>query len=299
MSLTNDSVIVQSLIGKKHLEFYLQCLKSLVHFCEQDIKLLLHTDGSLNQKHKEEVLSELPNSVLKIIDSQSNSVAVLDNLRGRPHCQKFRKESIWGIEFFDPLFAEPNDQVSYYIDADFLFFRPFAGLFKGEEVKDGAIFLQDDQWDAYCIRPWHLLGSNPKPNIVQGITTALVFWDKMAIDWDYLEWFLGEAKYHKICDWIMPTAQAGLARRCKAKTVCSEQIKNLYPNAQLTQSTIGGHLLGSYRKEWLKKLDLQNSSNSRSEERIFARFHSCSERGAWAYGLNQAKRWVNTRLNFW
>ena len=197
-------------------------------FLRAGYQTLLHTDGSLNQNIRkksyraaEPVLKSLIHNPTPLRFGQFARKATLSEISKRIDL---------GIEL-DPFFAEPNDQVSYYIDADFLFFRPFAGLFKGGEVKDGAIFLKDDQWDAYCIRPWHLLGSNPKPNIVQGITTAIVFWDKMAIDWDYLEWFLGEAKYHKICDWIMPTAQAGLARRCKAKTVCSEQITNLYPNA--------------------------------------------------------------------
>ena len=37
-----------------------------------------------------------------------------------------------------------------------------------------------------------LMGLGKKPEVVKGITTGLVFWDKRAIDWDYLEWFLGE-----------------------------------------------------------------------------------------------------------
>ena len=49
--------------------------------------------------------------------------------------------------------------------------------------------------------------SEKKPQAVQGITTGLVFWDKTAIDWDYLEWFLGEHRLHQIPEWIMPTAQ--------------------------------------------------------------------------------------------
>ena len=65
--------------------------------------------------------------------------------------------------------------------------------------------------------------------VVKGITTALVFWDKRAIDWDFLEWFLGATELHHISEWIMPTVQAGLANRCKAKTISSRQIPNLYP----------------------------------------------------------------------
>jgi hypothetical protein len=37
-----------------------------------------------------------------------------------------------------------------------------------------------------------MITGKSKPQAVKGITTGLVFWDKTAIDWDYLEWFLGE-----------------------------------------------------------------------------------------------------------
>ena len=49
--------------------------------------------------------------------------------------KNFRKDSIWGIEFFDPIFAFPDQQVSFYIDADILFLRPFKGLFDRDHLK--------------------------------------------------------------------------------------------------------------------------------------------------------------------
>ena len=57
------------------------------------------------------------------------------------------------------------------------------------------------------------------------------------MDWDYLEWFLDQTKFHRIPEWVLPTAQAGLARRCKAKVVP--------PNNQfISQCTIGKETLG-------------------------------------------------------
>ena len=60
----------------------------------------------------------------------------------------------------------------------------------------------------------------------------------------------------------MPTAQAGLAHRCEAKTISPRQIPNLYPNAQIHEDTFGVHLLGSYRKEWEK---LETRENNQTE----------------------------------
>ena len=295
----NDKIIVQSLIGGSQLPFYLSCLKSLITFCQDRIELQLHTDGSLSQKDKDSIHSELIGTIVTITDSSKNSSRVLDYLQGRPNCQKFRKNSIWGIEFFEPIFAFPEDPISFYLDADILFLRSFSGLFDPNQIKGGAVFLKDTQWDAYCFRPWQMLLGKNKPQAVKGITTGLVFWDKKAIDWDYLEWFLGEHHLHKIPEWIMPTAQAGLANKCEAKTICPRQIPNLYPNAQIHEDTFGLHLLGSYRKEWMEKLESREMNQKENLPIMAPSFEKCVSQNIIGYSLRQIRRWKNTRLNLW
>ena len=295
----DEKIIVQSLIGGNQLPFYLNCLKSLITFCKDHIELQLHTDGTLTQEDKNSIHSELTRTTVTITDSSKNSSRVLDYLQGRPNCQKFRKESIWGIEFFDPIFRFPKDPISFYLDADILFLRPFSGLFDRNQVKEGAIFLKDTQWDAYSFRPWQMLLGKNKPLAVKGITTGLVFWDKTAIDWDYLEWFLGENHLHKIPEWIMLTAQAGLAHRCEAKTICSRQVPNLYPNAQIHEDTFGLHLLGSYRKEWMEKLEAREKNQIENLPTMAPSFEGCESQNIFGYSLRQMRRWKNTRLNLW
>jgi hypothetical protein len=295
----NEKIIVQSLIGASQLPFYLGCLKSLVTFCQDRIGLQLHTDGVLSQKEKDSIHSELTGTTITITDSSENKSRVLDWLQGRPNCQKVRKDSLWGIEFFDPIYAFPEDPISFYLDADILFLRPFSGLFDRNEVKNGAIFLKDTQWDAYCFRPRQMIIGKSKPQAVQGITTGLVFWDKKAIDWDYLEWFLGEHRLHQIPEWIMPTAQAGLACRSEAKTISSRQITNLYPNAQIHKDTFGVHLLGSYRNEWLEKLEAKENYQSENIPNLTPSFEKCVRQNIFGYSLRQIRRWKNTRLNLW
>ena len=295
----DQSIVVQSLIGGSQLSFYIKCLKSLAHFGEDHFDLHLHTDGSLSKKDEDFVHSELSGLSVKIVDSTKNVDRILDYLQGKPNSQKFRKESIWGIEFFDPLFVNPNDHISFYLDADILFLRSFSGLFDHSQTEGGVVFLKDTQWDAYCFRPWSLLGFGKKPEVVKGITTGLVFWDKRAIDWDYLEWFLGATYLHKIPEWIMPTAQAGLANRCNAKTVCSNQITNLYPNAQIHEDTLGAHLLGSYRKDWIEKLAQEGNHPNQNDHITTTRFEACRTQNIIGYSWKQMNRLKNTRLNLW
>ena len=292
-------IIVHSLIGGNQLTFYLRCLHSLLEYCEDSIELQLHTDGSLSNEQKDSICEKLSDYRVLISDSDRNTDHILDCLKDRPNCQNFRKKSIWGVEFFDPLFTNPEEPISFYLDADILFLRPFSGLFDSLQTQGGAVFLKDTQWDAYCFRPWSLLGFREKPELVKGITTGLVFWDKKAIDWDYLEWFMGTSYLHKIPEWIIPTAQAGLAKRCRAKTVCHKQITNLYPNAKISEDTFGVHLLGSYRKSWLEKLDAKRKGKKQSQPTLKVDFDACENQSFIGYSLNQVKRWKNTRLNLW
>ena len=293
----DEQIIVQSLIGGKNLPFYLHCLKSLIAFSQDPLELKLHSDGTISQEDKDFIHCELDGTMVTISDSSENTSRLLDCLRGRPNCQKIRKNSIWGIEFFDPIFAFLEDRISFYLDADILFLRPFSGLFDREQVKNGAVFLKDTQWDAYSFRPWQMITGKSKPQVVKGITTGLVFWDKTAIDWDYLEWFLGEHRLHQLPEWIMPTAQAGLATRCEAKTISPKQITNLYPNARIHEDTFGVHLLGSYRKEWMKKLERREKKENLSA--LAPSFERCVSQNVFGYSLRQMRRWKNTRLNIW
>ena len=151
MPSQDTRLLVQSLIGRKNLSFYLECLKSLTSMCHEEINLLLHTDGSLDKSDIEFALNQFDGQPVSFHNAEEAKEATLDHLEGQPNCQKLREESLWGVEFFDPLFANPSDPISHYVDADILFVRPFTGLFDRSVVKDGAVFLRDTQWDAYCL----------------------------------------------------------------------------------------------------------------------------------------------------
>ena len=294
-----NQIIVQTLIGRKQLDFYLNCIESFLDHCEENVSVNFHTDGTISSQQKDYIKNQFSDSKISISNDVKSKSKTLDALYGRPNCQKFRQDSIWGVEFFDPIFAFPEDQISFYIDADILFLRSFSGLFDRNEVRGGAIFLNDTQWDAYCFRPWQMLTGKSKLQSVKGITTGLVFWDKAVIDWDYLEWFLGENHLHKIPEWIMPTAQAGLAHRCEAKTISPRHLPNLYPNAQIHEDTIGVHLLGSYRKHWMEKLVAREKNHAESSLTITPSFERCKRQNFFGYSLRQFRRWKNTRLNIW
>ena len=96
------------------------------------------------------MLSKFEHKKVSFSKTKDSAQKTLDQLHGRPNCQKFRKESIWGMEFFDPLFANTDDSHSFYIDADILFRKPFKGLFDREVVKGGGNFFTRYSMGCLC-----------------------------------------------------------------------------------------------------------------------------------------------------
>ena len=130
-------------------------------------------------------------------------------------------------------------------------------------------------------------------------TTGLVFWNKSAIDLDYSEWFLGEHRIHQTLEWIMPTTKVGLTNRCDAKTSSPRHIRNLYSNARIHENTFGVHLLGSYRKFWMEKLEARENNQTEHVPIITPSYEKCVSQNIFGYSLRQMRRWKNTRLNLW
>ena len=97
----------------------------------------------------------------------------------------------------------------------------------------------------------------------------------------------------------MPTAQAGLASQCEAKTISPRQLPNLYPNAKTHENTFGVHLLGSYRKEWIEKFDVTVQKHFGNLPALLPSFERCENQNIFGYSLKQIIRWQNTRLNLW
>ena len=56
---SHSPLVIQSLIGRISLPLYLRCLQSLLDHCEEDISLLVHEDGSLDEKDREQTQRQL------------------------------------------------------------------------------------------------------------------------------------------------------------------------------------------------------------------------------------------------
>mgnify|MGYP004164637753 CR=1 FL=1 len=92
MPSQDSRLLVQSLIGRKNLSFYLECLKSLTSMCHEEINLLLHTDGSLDKSDIAFALNQFEVPSVSFRDTEEAKQTTLDHLEGRPNCQKLRQE---------------------------------------------------------------------------------------------------------------------------------------------------------------------------------------------------------------
>ena len=118
------------------------------------------------------------------------------------------------------------------------------------------------------------------------------------IDWDYLEWFLGSIYLHKYHNGFA-NCSGWTCKSLQGENSLPQAVTQSYPNTKLTDETLGVHLLGTYRKKWLEKIDNPNINLSDSDEKITnLKFINCKNLRTSNYVLNQARRWFNTRLGY-
>ena len=68
---------------------------------------------------------------------------------------------------------------------------------------------------------------------------------------------------------------------------------------QIHKDTFGVHMLSSYRKEWMEKLDAEKYIQGKNSSIIVPSFEKCVSQNIVGYSFRQMRRWKNTRLNLW
>lgn len=274
---------LRTLLCHRDVGLALNCLASAVQFSADPVEVVIHEDGSLTQDDRSRLSQRLPGC--RFLDRVDMNDVMASRLSRHPHAREFRQGSVWGLKLLDVVLAEPG--FCFYVDSDIRFFRPFKGLFTDEATRGRTVFLRDVVWQAYSIRPWHLL--DPRGlKLASGINTGLTLVDPSVFDLDYVDWFLGHADWSVIPAWIEPTCWAALALRTNGHAVDHHQIVNLYPTAYVSDQTVGGHFLSSYRTQWTSLLQQPFSSHSAQPEVI--RYLPLKSLTPFALGLNQVKR---------
>jgi hypothetical protein len=238
-------ISLRTLLCHRDVDLAIHCLSSALALSADPVQIVIHEDGSLTPEDCDKIAAGLPGS--RILNRQEADAILAERLAGHRHARAFRDGSVWGLKLLDVVLAEPG--LCFYLDGDIRFFRPFRGLFTPEAAKGRCVFLRDTVWQAYSIRPWHLLDRRGL-KVASGINTGLTLCDPAVFDLDFVDWFLAQPDWRVIPAWTEPTCWAALALRANGHAVDPRQLTNLYPSAKTTDQTLGGHFLSAYRSQW-------------------------------------------------
>ena len=241
---------LRTLLCHRDVDLAIHCLDTAMRLSADPVQVVIHEDGSLTPEDREKLAKGLPGS--RIFDRQVADKLMAERLLSYPNARAFREGSVWGMKLLDVVLAEPG--LCFYLDSDIRFFRPFRNLFVEASTRSRCVFLRDTVWQAYSIRPWHLLDQRGL-RLASGINTGLTLCDPQVFDLGFVDWFLGQLDWRVIPAWTEPTCWAALALRAGGQAIDPKQVTNLYPSAKVTEQTLGAHFLSAYRSQWQPLLD--------------------------------------------
>ena len=274
---------LRTLLCHRDVGLAIHCLDSVMRLSADPVQLVIHEDGSLTPEDREKLAKALPGS--RIFDRQMADDIMAERLSAYPNARAFREGSVWGLKLLDVVLAEPG--LCFYLDSDIRFFLPFRGLFADAATRGRCVFLRDTVWQAYSIRPWHLLDQRGL-RVASGINTGLTLCDPQVFDLGFVDWFLGQLDWRVIPAWTEPTCWAALALRADGQAIDPTQVTNLYPSAKVTEQSLGAHFLSAYRSQWQALLDQPvRHTITRATD---VRFQTLRPLTAASLALNQLKR---------
>jgi hypothetical protein len=236
---------LRTLLCHRDVGLAIHCLDSVMRLSADPVQLVIHEDGSLTPEDREKLDKAFPGS--RILDRHVADELMAERLSAFPNARAFREGSVWGLKLLDVVLAEPG--LCFYVDSDIRFFLPFRGLFADVATRGRCVFLRDTVWQAYSIRPWHLLDHRGL-RLASGINTGLTLCDPQVFDLGFVDWFLSQLDWRVIPAWTEPTCWAALAVRADGQAIDPKQVTNLYPSARVTEQSLGAHFLSAYRSQW-------------------------------------------------
>lgn len=241
-----DAVPVRTLLGAKAFAPSLLCLRSLVEYSADAVRLVVHEDGTLQEEHREAIRRICP--AAQFVSRSAADAAVYELLAKYPHCLAFRRAEVMALKLFDIHLLAPGPVA--YCDSDVLFLRPYTGLFAPRHELAWPVFLRDTS-HAYAVRPWRLRPFG-RFKLVGFLNAGLTLAPTGYLDLDFLEWLLGNLSSDRVfarrrC-WTEQTCWAALAARSGARLLDPRQVMVATPTmAGYTKETVAIHSVSTYR----------------------------------------------------
>lgn len=231
---------VASLVGHRQVEMAILCLGSLRRAAVEALRLRLHDDGTLTPEDRGRLAAGLGEP--EFVARGEADARVEPLLAGRPHLRAFRARNPLALKLVDVV-ACAGDELAY-CDADVLFLRPVAGLFRPPPDAVGAVFMADRQ-NAYSLRSWQLL--RHRLALPRRVNSGVIFFRRRAFDPDLLEWYLSHAEFQVTPVWMEQTCWALLGARAGCRLLDSEQVALPESPPRLTPDLVALHFVGPLR----------------------------------------------------
>ena len=264
LATLTEPIHVRTLLGKKGFETSLVCLRSVIEYSADPLRLVVHEDGSLTDAHRD---------ALRGIDPQVEFVSrvladevVETLLEKHPRCLSARRSGLLFLKLFDITLLCPGPLA--YVDSDVFFLRRNAGLFR--QSADGRAKFMSDINHAYAVRPWRVWPVN-SVRLAGLVNTGLIVGWRVGLDLDFLEWLLGrlagDTAYARRAWWAEQTCWAALAARTECALfdpdsviLASTDMREYHP------AVVAIHFVSTYRDRLALFLDRQRSRHESAIE---------------------------------
>ena len=239
----STSFVVRSLTCKRDLKMAIISYKSFLSNCQQNVKLIVHTDGSLLKDDIKLLYDCVPN--IDVVNRKDQEEYVKDFLSRYPKCLALRNKTALSNKILDIPILEKL--CIRFIDCDILFLRPFSGLFSSDG--SSRFCLEDDTGCSGRLIDMMKASSN---KILEGCNVGIFQMNKDLFDIDYIEWFLSNDKLCIFPGMLDQTLYSIFMGSGKSQHYKYEQISTSQKKITISQDTIALHFMNDLKKSFFE-----------------------------------------------
>ena len=245
-----DTFIVRSLTCKRDLQMAIIALKSFLFNCQQNVKLIVHTDGSLTEEDIDTLYNSVPS--IDVVNRKDQEEYIKDYLSKYPKCLELRNKTPLSNKILDIPILEKH--CMRFIDCDILFLRPFSDLFSSDA--SSRFCLEDDTGCSGRLVDMMKASSN---KILEGCNIGIFQMNKDLYNIDYIEWFLSNDKLCMFPGMLDQTLYSIFMGSGNSQHYKYEQISTSQNKISISKDTIALHFMND-----LKKLFFEYANNTQT-----------------------------------
>jgi len=244
-------MLVHTLACEAHLWFAIPCLRSLLAYSEEPMRLVIHDDGSLTEESLARFGAVFPDAVLVRRGAADEQ---LGKALGRfPHMAEARRHLPHVLKLLDTTMTHPEPIVCY-VDTDVLFQRRFRGLFPKAVQAEGLVgasgpaklaagaFMMD-HGNSFGAHPGDFWPFGPL-RVARRLNSGLFWVRRDRIDYERMEYLFkrwGPARIRKYHGWFEQTVWADHAWRTRCELYDPEQIGTARTDIDRNNRLVGVH----------------------------------------------------------